>query len=69
MEGVKNQELLADKRVKDEIEKHRWLESEKAGKDIGFDKAARDWMNRFSDAWIKANLIKGKAFGRNAKRI
>ena len=68
MEGLKNKELLGDSRVKEEIERHRWLESEKAGADIGFDKAAADWLNRFSAGWIKANPKKGKAPGRNAKR-
>ncbi len=49
--GFKDRELMGDKRVQEEIGRHRWLESEKTGKDIGFDKAARDWINCFSDAW------------------
>ncbi len=48
---VKNQELLKDERVQQEINRHRWIESEKAGTDIGFDKASIDWLNRFSDGW------------------
>ncbi len=68
MGGLKNKELLGDSRVKEEIERHRWLESEKAGADIGFDKAAADWLTRFSDGWIKVNLKKGKAPGKTAKR-
>ena len=69
MGTLKNQQIMTDERVKKEIERHRWLESEKAGSDIGFDKAAKDWMNRYSDAWIKENLAKGKPQGRSAKRI
>jgi hypothetical protein len=55
MSTIKNQELLKDGRVQEEISRHRWIESEKAGKDIGFDKASTDWLNRFSDAWIQYN--------------
>ncbi len=66
---LKNSELLKDERVKEEIGRHRWIESEKSGMDIGFDKAAADWLNRFSDAWLKVHLAKGKNLGRNAKRI
>jgi len=50
---LKNQGLLNDDRVQQEISRHRWLESEKAGSDIGFDKAAADWLNRFSDGWLE----------------
>lgn len=55
MPGVKNQDLLHDERVKQEIGRHRWIESEKAGRDIGFEQASADWLNRFSDTWIKEN--------------
>ncbi|MBF0331393.1 MAG: hypothetical protein HQL17_05600 [Candidatus Omnitrophica bacterium] len=47
--------LLKDERVKAEIERHCWLESEKARTDIGFDKASRDWINNYADAWVKAH--------------
>lgn len=42
------------KRVKEilrEIERHKWLESEKAGRDIGGNKAALDWMKRHYQLW------------------
>ncbi len=68
--GLKNAELLKDERVKEEIGRHRWIESEKAGRDIGYDRAAEDWLTRFSDGWMKANLApKKQAFGRSAKRV
>lgn len=69
MAGLKNQVLLGDERVKEEISRHRWIESEKAGQDIGFDKAAQDWLERFSDDWMKANQAKRKTAGKSAKRI
>ena len=43
---------------RDEIEKHKWLESEKAGKDIGFEKALMDWISYHRTAWRKAKQIK-----------
>jgi hypothetical protein len=52
---MKNAELLKDERVIKEIERHKWLESEKAKKDIGFDQAAKDWLNRYSDSWKAKN--------------
>ena len=49
-------ELLNNKDVVDEINRHRWLESEKAGKDIGFEIAAADWLKRFSTAWMQYHM-------------
>ena len=45
--------LLSDKRIVEEIERHRWFEGEKKGKDIGFRAAAEDWYNRYADEWLK----------------
>lgn len=33
--------------MKQEILLHKWYESERAGHDIGFERAAVDWMIRF----------------------
>jgi hypothetical protein len=66
---LKNAELLKDERVKEEIGRHRWIESEKAGMDIGFDRAAEDWLNRFSDSWIRSNLNQKKTATRSARRF
>ncbi len=49
---AKNIELLKEERVQQEISRHRWIESEKAGQDIGYDKAAGDWLNLYSDGWL-----------------
>ena len=54
-----NQNLLKDERVVEEIRKHLWIESEKAGRDIGWDQAAEDWLKRFSAEWMKYNYSVG----------
>ncbi len=33
--------------IKQEIQLHKWYESEKAGHDIGWERACVDWMIRF----------------------
>ena len=37
------QEFLAER---DEILRHKWIESEKKGKDIGFERALLDWIRK-----------------------
>ncbi len=49
------EKLLEDKRVIDEINRHLWIESEKAGYDIGFERAAEDWLNKYANEWVKFN--------------
>lgn len=44
-------ELLAER---DEILRHKWLESEKAGYDIGFDKALMEWIVRYGKDWRRS---------------
>jgi len=41
-------EFLAER---EEILKHKWLESEKIGKDIGFERALLDWIRKHRDEW------------------
>ena len=41
-------EFLAER---EEILKHKWIESEKAGKDIGFEKALLDWIVKHRSNW------------------
>ena len=48
--------LLSDRRVVEEIQRHLWIESEKVGHDIGFDKAKEDWLKNFSRAWMQFHL-------------
>jgi hypothetical protein len=40
MSAINRIELLKDKDIVNEINRYKWLESEKKGIDIGFDKAA-----------------------------
>ncbi|MBN9692717.1 MAG: hypothetical protein J0M24_20915 [Verrucomicrobia bacterium] len=39
---------------KDEILRHKWIESEKAGYDIGFERALVDWITRHRAAWRRS---------------
>ena len=41
-------EFLAER---EEIIRHKWLESEKAGEDIGFERAMFDWIRNHRDQW------------------
>jgi len=36
---------------RDEILKHKWIESEKAGYDIGFERALTDWIVKYRSNW------------------
>ncbi|MDP0499294.1 MAG: hypothetical protein Q7P63_04255 [Verrucomicrobiota bacterium JB022] len=42
------QEFLAER---EEILRHKWIESEKAGKDIGFERALLDWIRNHKAGW------------------
>ena len=44
--------LLRNRRVIEEINRHKWLESEIAGYDIGFEAAAEDWLKSHASVWI-----------------
>ena len=43
------QEFLAER---EEILKHKWIESQKAGRDIGFEQALTDWVVRHRQSWL-----------------
>ncbi len=55
------EKLLEDNRVIEEINRHLWIESEKAGHDIGFEKAKQDWLEKFSKAWMESHLLEKKS--------
>lgn len=38
----------------EEINKHKWIESEKKGEDIGWDKALLDWIMKHKKDWRKS---------------
>ena len=39
---------------KEEIMKHKWIESEKAGHDIGFERALTDWIIKHRSKWRRS---------------
>lgn len=38
---------------REEILRHKWIESEKAGHDIGFERALTDWIIKHRATWRK----------------
>jgi hypothetical protein len=42
---------------RDEILRHKWIESEKAGFDIGFERALTDWIIKHRATWRKTRHI------------
>ena len=46
--SVLYKEFLAERA---EILRHKWIESEKAGRDIGFEKALLDWIVKHRSNW------------------
>jgi hypothetical protein len=40
---------------REEILKHKWIESEKAGHDIGFEKALLNWVCHHREKWRNKN--------------
>jgi hypothetical protein len=44
-------EFLAER---EEILRHKWIESEKAGYDIGFERALLDWIVKHRSSWRRA---------------
>ena len=45
------QEFIAER---EEILRHKWIESEKEGKDIGFERALLDWIRNHREDWRKS---------------
>lgn len=45
--------LLKDKRVIEEINKHLWIESQKAGYSIGLERATDEWLKLHAAGWLK----------------
>jgi len=52
---VKNSSLYREFQAeREEILRHKWIESEKAGYDIGFERALTDWIIKHRAKWRKA---------------
>jgi hypothetical protein len=45
------QEFLAER---EEVLRHKWLESERLGHDIGFERALLDWIRKHRESWRMA---------------
>ena len=72
MTKAPNVQLLKNEKALEEIHRHLWIESEKVGYDIGFEKAANDWLEKFSKAWMEYHAPKKKAIApkkRSAARV
>ena len=52
--------LLRNKKVIEEISRHKWLESEIVGYDVGFEAAAEDWLKNHAAAWIAYHMSSSK---------
>ena len=51
---LKNSSLYREFQAeREEILKHKWIESEKAGRDIGFERALTDWIVKHRSKWRK----------------
>jgi hypothetical protein len=55
--SVLYKEFLAER---EEILKHKWIESEKAGTDIGFEKALLDWILKHRSNWREKRMKEAK---------
>jgi len=61
MDDKKRKVLLENTDVVKEIHRHLWFESEKAGRELGFEWAAEDWVKRFSKAWMDYHIPKTRS--------
>jgi len=58
---VKNSALYKEFMAeREEILKHKWIESEKAGADIGFERALLDWIMKHRSNWRQKRLKEGR---------
>ncbi len=55
--SVLYKEFLAER---EEILRHKWIESEKIGQDIGFERALLDWIVKYRSAWRTDRSRPGK---------
>jgi len=60
MTNTSTKDLLRIPEVVEEINRHLWIESEKSNSNIGFEKAAEDWISRFSRDWV---IYHGSSYG------
>ena len=56
--SVLYKEFLAER---EEILRHKWIESEKIGHDIGFERALLDWIVKYRSTWRSDRSRQAKA--------
>ena len=55
---VKNSSLYREFQAeREEILKHKWIESEKVGHDIGFERALTDWIIKHRSKWRRSRQV------------
>jgi hypothetical protein len=59
------QEFLAER---EEILRHKWLESERLGYDIGFERALLDWIRKHREGWRAARRSLHPASTKSTRR-
>jgi len=57
------QEFLAER---EEILRHKWLESERLGYDIGFERALLDWIRKHRESWRASRRLQATASSQQA---
>ena len=58
---LKNSSLYREFQAeREEILKHKWFESEKAGHDVGFEQALTDWIIKHRASWRKTRQAAGR---------
>lgn len=58
-------EFLAER---EEILRHKWLESERLGYDIGFERALLDWIRKHREDWRRSRRQTSIASDRSQKK-
>jgi hypothetical protein len=59
---LKNSSLYREFQAeREEILRHKWIESEKAGRDIGFERALTDWIIKHRSKWRKTRQAATKS--------
>ena len=53
----RKQDPLADvfRSQQEEIKKYKWIESEKLGRDIGWERASQEWLEKHFPGWKRAH--------------
>ena len=49
-------DLLKNKEVIEEINRHLWIESQKAGYSIGIERATDEWLTLYAEGWMKYHM-------------